>query len=142
MSKSIDAALAAMSLDTEKPARVMLVHPVTGEEMVDKAGKPAFVDVYSTDSQIADKARRRIRLARQAQRVPGKIDLDAENAQLLAACTASWHLVDLAGNPIDIECTPEDAAAVYSHNGTRWINEQVTLGAGFRANFAKASSSS
>lgn len=146
MSKSSTAtgATAALGLDVERPTKVILVHPVTGQDLVDKADKTkvAFVEVYSADSKRADQARKTIRLARMRSRNPNKVDHEQEAADLLAALSVSWYLVDFDGNAIDLVFNVENAAELYAAPETRWLTDQVDTGAGDRGNFMKASSQS
>lgn len=133
---------ASLAADVSKPFRVELIDPVTDEPIRDKNGKVAFIDVWSTDGPQArafGKAKRKELNLRIKQSRNGKVEPDdqlEENIALTALLTAGWHLVDrLTGEPIDVACTAEDAADLYSPPGMGWIFQQAFIGASSTANF-------
>lgn len=133
---------ASLAADVSKPYRVELIDPVTEEVITDKSGKVAYVDMWSTDGPQArqyGKAKRkelgsRIRASRN-----GKVEQDdplEENMALAAFLTAGWYLVDrMTGEQIDVPCTAEDAADLYSPPGMGWIFTQAFVGSSSAANF-------
>jgi hypothetical protein len=139
------ASLSDLELEVDKPSRMTILDPATNLPMQDKAGKQAFIDVYSADSEIARKFRREIKTSRLRARNPNALNgdkLEAEDVQLLAALTAGWYLVTRAGEPIEIECTRENAAKIYANHKMAWLADQVDAHAGSRGNFSKPSSTS
>lgn len=68
-------------------------------------------------------------------------EIEADNVELLAACTREWF----TGNEATIEitpgewvpCTPENAARLYTDPGFAWLREQIDREIGDRANFLK-----
>lgn len=133
---------AALALEVDKPGRMTIVHPVSRQPLRDAEGKEAFVDLYSNDSEPARKHQRAVQRRRLAMRGRGKLtpeELEAEQVELLAALTAEWYLVDLAGRPIDVPFSQENARELYGDAAVSWLREQVDEFAGDRGNFSKAS---
>lgn len=132
-----------MALAVERPARVELVHPVTGEVLINKAtGEPAYIDMYSGDSEVAKKWTRES-TTRRLQRRNNKIDGDfvEDNAvSLLTALTAGWSLCTLDGDPVDLPFSAANARVLYSTAALSWVRDQANDGAGNRALFMPASS--
>lgn len=133
-----------MGLAVERPARIELLHPVTGLPLVNAEKQPAYVDVYHADSEVARRHERAAAQRRLDQGGAALTAVGAEGAMLdyLVALTAGWRLLDLNGNPLDVEFSPEAARELYASPATAWVREQVDRGAARRANFAPASSRS
>lgn len=132
----------SLAADVSKPYRVELIDPVTEDVICDKSGKVAYIDVWSTDGPQArqyGKAKRKELGLRIKQSRNGKVEQDdvlEENMALAAFLTAGWYLVDrMTGDPIDVPCTPEAAADLYSPPGMGWIFTQAFVGASSAANF-------
>lgn len=133
---------ASLAADVSKPFRVELIDPVTEDLIRDKGGKVSYIDVWSTDGPQArqyGRAKRKDLALRIKQSRNGKVDPDDaldENMALAAAVTVDWYLVDrMTGEPIDVKCTPENAADLYSPPGMGWIFQQAFVGASSTANF-------
>jgi hypothetical protein len=132
-----------LELEVETPFRLVLVHPITRQPMRDEQGNPAYIDHYSSDSEIARKHQRNIQRRRLAMRGRMKItpeELEAEAVDILAALTVDWHLVDLKGQVIDTKCTQENARKLYASPAVSWLREQLDESTADRANFSKGSS--
>lgn len=145
MSSALASKFAGLALDVEKAARMVILHPVSRQPLLDKQGKEAFIDILSGDSDAGrkyDRAvyRRRIARGTRAKLTPEELEGDA--AGLLAALTSGWYLVDLDGNPIDVPCDAANAKELYQEGAMAWLRAQVDEFAADRANFAKASSAS
>jgi hypothetical protein len=138
------AALEDLELEVDKPSRMIVLDSGTNLPMRDKAGKEAFVDVFSTDSDIARKFKREIKTSRLRARNPNSLTgakLEDEDIQLLAALTGpEWYLVTKSGDPIDLPCTRENALKLYANHRMAWLTDQVDGHASARANFSKVSS--
>lgn len=135
--------LDSLELDVDKPARMIILDPRNNLPMKGKDGKEAYVDVYSSDSEIARKFNRQIKTARLRTRNPNAITgdkLEEEDVERLAALTSAWHLVAFDGETIELECTNENAKKLFANNKLQWLVEQIDTFAGSRANFSKASS--
>ena len=132
----------SLAADVSKPFVVELIDPSTEEVIRDKSGKAAFIAVWSSDSEKArqfDKAKRKDLMLRIKKSRTGKVEPDdalEENIAKLAVLTQDWYLVDrLTGEPIDVPCTPESAADLYSPPGMGWLFVQPWVGANDAANF-------
>ncbi len=131
-----------LAADVSKPFVVELVDPSTEEVIRDKDGKAAFIAVWAADSDRGrqyDRQKRRDLTLRIKKSRTGKVDPDdalEENIAKLAVLTDSWYLVDrVTGEPIDVPCTPENAADLYSPPGMGWLFVQPWVGANDAANF-------
>ena len=124
---------------------MVLVHPVTRQPIRNGSGDPAYIDHYSSDSEIAKKHQRNIQRRRLAMRGRMKItpeEIDAEGVDILAALTVGWHLIDLKGNVIDLPFSQENARELYSNPAVSWLREQIDESTADRGNFSQGSSSS
>jgi hypothetical protein len=138
----VDSALARLSLEVEKPARMPLLHYQTLQPLRDATGKEAWIDLYSSDSEIKRRHDRETQRRRLNTNRVGRIrvtpeELEAEGTDLLVSLTAGWFLLDLDGFPIELPFTPENARRIY--DGIVWIREQVDQFCADRANFTPAS---
>lgn len=130
---------AALAVQADAPARMTILHPVTGEPLVDADGSPAWIDVHSADSAAAQKHHRAVqnrRLQSRARKITAE-ELEAEGIDLLAALTAGWRLLGLDGTPLDIPCNRQNAAELYAEPSAAWIREQVNAFAADRGNFLR-----
>lgn len=133
---------ASLAADVSKPYRVELIDPATEDVIRDKDGNAAWIDVWASDGvqgRAYDKSKRKDLALRIKQSRTGKVEpddaLDANMAKL-AAITHDWHLVDrITGDIIDVPCTPENAADLYSPPGMGWLFIQVWLASNDAANF-------
>ena len=106
---------------------VELLHPSTGEVLLNDDGTPMTITVYgqySSTYKAVSHAQQNKRLMK-AQRTGGKMNLNAEELEaaamdLLVKCTAGWN--------ITLDKKPED----FSHDKVRqvyqeypWVREQV-----------------
>lgn len=139
----------SMMLAVDKPARMFIKHPVTMKVIENSKGEKAYIDLYSADSEIAE----RHRLAWQQDRLErtiesrGKVKPDLAEEQkseteLLVALTADWHLIDPSGNDIELMFSPDAAREFYSARGVRYVREQAEAFIYERANFLPASPNS
>lgn len=132
----------SLAADVSKPFVTELIDPTTEEVIRDKAGKAAFIAVWSTDSERArsrGKAKRKelnLRIKQSRNGIVEQDDALEENMATLAELTDSWYLVDrLTREPIDVPCTPENAADLYSPPGMGWLFIQPWVDANKAANF-------
>ena len=128
--------------DVTKPYRVELIDPSTDDVIRDKAGNPAFISIWAADSEQArlfGKQKRKELNLRIKQSRNGVVEPDdalESNMETCAVLTAGWHLVDrLSREPIDVPCTPENAADLYSPPGMMWLFIQPWGAANNAANF-------
>lgn len=125
---------------SDKPYRVNI--KLDGKQIIDKNGKPFFIDVYSEDSAVGrrfDKEQRERALANARDGIEQPTQLEVNIAKC-AALTAAWHLVDPESlEPIEEPCTVENAKELYSLPLTTWIWLQPWAAANNHVNFIKRS---
>lgn len=133
---------ASLAADVSKPFRVELIDPATDEPIKDKDGRVAYIDIWSADGEQGrafDKKDRKALMLRVRQSRTGKVEPDDALEKNIAKCavlTADWYLVDrLTGEAIDVPCTVENAADLYSPPGMGWIFIQPWVAANDAANF-------
>lgn len=134
----MDAKFAGLALDTETPGRMTIRHPKTNLPLKDAEGNEAYIDLLSSDSEAAVKAKRAITNGRLAMRNRGKITserLETESTELLASLTKEWRLLALDGSPVDLSCNHQNAIDLYSNPKMAWLREQVDEFTSDRANF-------
>ena len=120
----------------EQGADMVLEHPVTGEPL-SQDGKPITIKLAGTDSSAYRKKQRTLQNNRLQKLSRGKKILgssEAEDCDLLAACTLGWSGITEGGKAIPHSHAA--AAALYIKHG--WIREQVDLFIADRANFFTA----
>jgi hypothetical protein len=132
-----------LGVPVDKPSRMTIMHPVTGEPVLDKDKKPAWIEVYSADSDRAKAYNRKTtqrRLDMRGRNVVSAVALENDGNGLLAELTVGWHLVDLASSEIiDVPFSTQNARELYSEPEMTWLREQVDTFAGARGNFLKPS---
>lgn len=134
----------SLELATDEVHRMVLVHPTTRQPLRDKEGNEAYIEHYSSDSDVARKVNRQIsrrRLKAGRNRITPE-EIEADGIELLAALTKSWYLVDFAGNVLDVPCTQDNARKLYENSKTFWLREQLDESTADRANFSKGPSTS
>ena len=136
-------------MPVDRPARLKLLHPKFKRPIADAEGKPAYIDLLSTDSTKAVEYERRRATDRISKGVRERLsydEIDQADAERLAAVTVGWHLVvparDAAGNledrpgaAVDIPCTLASATELYLRRDLAWIRDQVAVFLAERANF-------
>lgn len=137
---------AALALAVDEPARMVIIDPVSGRPMLAADGREGYIDVYSSDSEIARKHYRKTgqsrldEMARRKKRASVSIETFEQNdLDLLTKLTAGWLLVAPDGTIIDVPFSPENARELYSDPGMAWLRDQVDEFAAERSNFSKAS---
>lgn len=139
---------ASLAADVSKPFRVELIDPATEDVIRDKEGKASYIDIWAADGEKGrafDKADRKALMLRIKQSRSGKVDPDDALEKNIAKCavlTHDWYLVDrLTGDVIDVPCTAENAADLYSPPGMGWLFIQPWVAANDAANFLPKPSS-
>jgi hypothetical protein len=133
---------AGLELDVETPFKLILVHPKTRQPLRDEDGNEAYVEHYSSDSEIARKHQRAVQRRRLAMRGRAKItpeELEAEAVDILAALTTGWYLVDLKGKKLDLPFAQDTARRLYASGSILWLREQLDESVADRANFSQGS---
>ena len=133
-----------LALAVDEPEKMIIVHPHTRQPLRHKeSGEEGYIELYSSDSDIARKHSRNIQRRRLNMRGRGKLtpeEIEAEATSLLVALTVSWNLVGLDGDPLDVPFTQENARELYSEHVMAWLREQVDEFTADRSNFSQASS--
>lgn len=137
---------AGLAASTATGFRAPIIDPVESEPISDKAGKPAYIEVLSSDSEVArtfdrENGKRQDRkiLAGRSNEVLDD-DPHARNAARMAALTVGWYLVDpQTGEPIDVPFSDANAVELYSDPDTAWLYRTAFVGATTIANFMKRS---
>jgi hypothetical protein len=137
---------AALAADVSASFKVELRDPRTDMVLRDGDGNASYIDVLSTDCERArefEKGKRKDLRQRIMRSRTGTIDTSdqiEDNIALLSILTVGWHLVDLRGEVIDIPCTPDNAAELYSEPGLAYVFNAVWFAANSVANFLPAGS--
>lgn len=123
---------------------MIIIHPVTRQPLKDAKGKDAYIELYSTDSEICRRhfreQNRRRTLPNGNMRPTTPEQNEADTVQLLVALTTGWYLVGMDGNHIDVPFNAQNAADLYAATSMAWVRAQVNEFVTEIANFAKASS--
>lgn len=129
---------AGLGIAVDKPARVTLLHPVTGQPIRrTDTGEPAWIDILSADSKAARDHEREMqnrRLRSRARRISAE-EIEAEGVELLVALTKGWSLAALDGEPLDVPFSPDNARELYSTPELAFIRRQVNEAAADAGNF-------
>lgn len=136
---------AGLALAVDKPRRMTILHPGSGRPITDGTGKGAFIDVYSSDSDVSRQHARNIVQAKIDNPSRAKLsaeELESEAAGRVANLVSAWHLVTMDGQALDVACTFENARELFLAPAMSWLREQVEDFAADRGNFLKASSKS
>ena len=134
--------LESLGIDGETPARLVLISPFTNTPIKNTKGEEAYIMLLGNDSLVAVKHRRAAtnkHLAKRAK-LRGKItaeELEDTAAEMLAAQTKGWKLINFEGEDIDFPFTKANAVELYSNPSFSWIHEQVNEFVDERANFIK-----
>lgn len=138
-----------LGVAVEKPQRMTILHPKTNLPLVNKAtGEEAWIDLYSSDSEIARKYQRaltneRLSSKRLRNAMISAEEIEANGNGTLATLTHGWALCTLDGDPIDdFPCTFDNAKALYAAPEMAWLRAQVDEFAGDLGNFVEGSSQS
>lgn len=125
-------------IEISKPVRMHILIPWTTQRLVDRDGKEAYLDLYSSDSPVGQRFQLDITESRlRNPRTTAEKLLEERNAHL-AAQTAGWHLVGKNFEPIDIPFSTANATELYGE--MVWLREQAENFIADRRNFALASS--
>jgi hypothetical protein len=130
-----------LALAVEKPQRMTILHPVTKKPLKDAKGNEAYLDLFSSDSDLARKHDRTVvknRLSGGGRKITPE-EIEAATPDRLAALTAGWRLVDLTGLPIDVAFSHDNAKELFSDPAMTWLRESALIFTEDRGNFLPAS---
>ena len=138
------AKLAQLRLAVDRPGRVELRHPVTGDYLAAADGRRSYVLMRSRDSDEWQRRDREVIEARNRKIADGlkytQDDAVRDLTETLAGMTMNWFLVDLYGNAIDEPYSFDVAMAIYADPGLSWLRDQAYAGSGDRSLFMPARS--
>lgn len=133
-----------LSLEVEKPAKMEITHPATGVTIRDESGNAAYIEVLSTDSDVAQKRRKQSKKRLMDQIHKGKKtnysieQSEEDDIETLVSLTVGWRLMDLNGKPIEEEYNEDNARYLYSANEFLWLRTQVEEFVSERGNFTNS----
>ena len=112
-----------------------LRHPVTGDVLQDGEGNAASIMVVGTDSHqyvkiLRESTNRRLRQSN--RRMPAE-EIEAEQVDMLVACTLDVRGIDFEGEPV----TVGSIRKIYENQQLRWIRDQVDAFISKRSNFIR-----
>ena len=118
-------------------ATMDVMHPITGEPLLDANGFHVTVTLLGADStkmrqEMSNRAKKQ--LASKNKPVNNIEEAEKLSAELLAVITVSWS--GITENGQEIECNRENAINVYKKYS--WLRQQVDAFTTDRANFYKA----
>lgn len=118
-------------------ATMDVMHPITGEQLLDANGFPVTVTLLGADStkmrqEMSDRAKRQ--LAKKPQSIQTIDEAEKLSAELLATITVGWS--GFVENGEAIECNRENAIRLYTKYS--WLRQQIDAFTTDRANFYKA----
>jgi len=113
----------------EAGATMTVMHPASGEPLVDDKGSMT-IRLAGEDSRdyrkgVRSSRLRRLELLENKESDPDKEfdSIEQDRIEVLARCTRAWTNVWFDGE--ELECTYENAVAVYSRPGLHWLVRQV-----------------
>jgi len=115
----------------DKPYRLTLKHPATGEPILDKDGTAAFISIYAPNSLVAQEwKKKRFAEAKKDAKKNNKPELTfdeatAKGAAYYATLTESWYLVNPLTQTGDTEFDFDKAVEIYADRRAGWIVEQL-----------------
>lgn len=116
-------------------ADMVVIHPVTGDELQQEDGSPMTITLYGAQSKQFRQAKNAAVNASMSKRGKAATAEQSErNAmQLLADCTAAFNGLDLGDGVLSVD----DAADIYMDNP--WLKDQVDEFIASNVNFLRRS---
>lgn len=123
-----------LSLKPDDTATIDVLHPTTGEALVDEDGVTLQIVIYGEDSKKCQAAKAtRDNALSQARRVTAELRRQL-NIDLITVCTHS--LVGKFGfNGAPVESTPEGIRSLYEN--LQWLYDQINVAIADRAHFLR-----
>jgi len=118
-------------------AELEVLHPITGENLLDDNGEKVVITLLGADSTkmrgaMSDRARKQ--LSQKKAQVMSLDQAEETSSELLSAITIGWR--GFVENGEVIPCTEENAKRLYTKYA--WLRLQVDAFVSDRANFFKA----
>jgi hypothetical protein len=135
----------ALASNTADAFNMQVISPLTDVALTDKDGKEAYVSLLSVDSEAGRKIDRaqsvaQMRKLRSGRNLENDEDFTDKQIEALVALTVGWYLVDLEGNPIDVEFSEANARELWNDRGMAWLRKQAWVFVNTAGNFIKGSS--
>lgn len=114
----------------DEGSEMVVLHPTTGEPLVDEKGQPATIKLAGVDSETYRKAsnritNRRVKKGRSQQMTVER--MEADTLELISACTLQWTGLMIGGK---VPKTPEEL-----YSGAKWLRQQAEEYMHDRANY-------
>lgn len=123
------------NLDSQEAAEqaqpLVLLHPVTDEELVNEDGSKWTVHVLGQDSKKVKRFRSQVHSKYRGKKDPSLTKIEHEACELLAELTEGWDGIVFEGKPLVF--SRKNAVELYSKY--RWIFEQVNQFSSDRSNY-------
>ena len=121
---------------SDAPGRMTVINPVTNDPLVRAdTNEECWIEAYPAQSRRGSEIDRELTtkvLRKRVQRMSAK-DIDDNVIQKLGMLTTGWSLALLNGEPLGVECTPENAVELYTD--VRWLRDQVSAWVNDLGNF-------
>lgn len=133
-----------LKLAVDTPARIPLLHPITGQPLRDSDGADAYIEVLAWTG-TAGRAFDRVIQDRNLKRAVGRAtaeQIEGDMTDKLARLTRGWRLVSLDGVALDIAFSEGNARECYAMPELAWLREQVFQAQADLGNFKPAPSTS
>lgn len=129
-------ALTQLAIPVDVPKRMTIINPVTRKPMADKNDNIAYIELYSSESDVFRNYRKRMVESLDPGKPLSPEDVEAQAAEMLVACTKSWFLVSPGGEPMDYPFSVEAAKELYGARELVWLRQQADAFVSNVANFA------
>jgi len=125
-----------------------VLHPEDRTPLLDEKGKPVTITLMGRDSDAFIKAENAARNRAMEQLSKGvkfsAAAAERQTCETLARCTVDWSGIpkgwlDGSDDETPVKLSEENAVALYSNPGVKWLRDQVDEFIGARANFLKRS---
>ena len=138
----------ALGVNVTASVRMPILHPGTGEVLVDENNREAYLELLSEDSDAGqrfdrDVSKQTIKKIR-ARGLKAVDDADQLEIQVdrISALITGWHLVGLDGRAIDFPFSQENAKRLMAEKSMAWLRRRAIAFVADAGNFMRASSTS
>lgn len=135
---------AALAANVSDSFNMPIISPLTEGVLKDHEDKQAYISLLSADSDAGRKVDRAqstqaVRKLRSGRNLQDDEDLTEGQIEKLVALTTGWYLVDLDGNPLEVEFSPQNARELWNDPAMGWLRRQAWVFVNTAANFIKSS---
>lgn len=120
----------------EVATEMVVVHPITGEDLLDDIGNKVTITLYGAESAVVrnEIKRRAIKHVKSGKSGFDFDDIERKSCELLALATVDWH--GLTEDGVVLECDKDTVVETYLRYS--WLREQVDKFINDRENFWRA----